>query len=134
MTRIILIVASVFSTVAPSFSATLTDEERVVATMSNAAQRNDLAAFLHTVDLPRISARSHGECTSESLIAIGKLIGIPGITFETRRRGEFRAVRATTRDNITAFFSLHPVDKTMEEPEGRLVIVAVDIRFPDKTP
>jgi hypothetical protein len=33
-----------------------------------------------------------------------------------------------------AFFSLQPLDKTLEEPDGRLVIVAVDIRFPETTP
>ena len=133
MPRIILTLALVLASM-PSFAAPPTAEENVVRAMSEAAQRDQLGAFLRTVDLAQISAASKGQCTPETLLAIGKLLAIPGATFETRHRGDFRAVRATTRDQITALFSLHPTDRTLDEPEGRLVIVAVDVRFPEKTP
>jgi hypothetical protein len=133
MTRIIVIFAVVLASM-PSFAAWPTNEESVVRDMSEAAERNQLGAFLRTVDLPRISASSKGQCTPETVFAIGKLLAVPGATFETRSRGDLRAVRATTRDHITAFFSLHSTDRTLDEPEGHLVIVAVDVRFPESTP
>ena len=116
-----------------SFSAAATDEERVVEAMIAAAKADELTAFLRTVDLPRIAASSHGQCTPEAVIAIGKLLAAPDVVLETRLRGDLRAVRATRGRDITALFSLHRLSKTGTEPEGRLVIVAVDVKIPSDT-
>ena len=133
MARLIAIFALVlFSGTRSSFGAP-SPEESVVRAMVAAAGADQLDAFLRTVDLPRITASSRGQCTPESLVAIGKLLSRPGVTFETQRRGDACGVRATTRDRITALFSFRSLNKTRGEPDGRLVIAAVDIRLPDST-
>ena len=132
----IMVTLAIVLTGTASFAASPTEEETVVRAMSDAAQRNDLAAFLHTVDLPSISAGSKGECTPETVLAMGKIISMtPGVTLETRRRNDLRVVLASMRDgHKIAFFTLRPTNRTVEDPEGHLIIVGVDVRFPDTTP
>ena len=133
MARVLLIILFFMAGSRCSFCAVVTDEERVVRAMIAAAQADQLGAFLRTVDLPRISAASKGECTSETVIAIGKLLAADDVLFETRRRGDLRVVRAIRGGEITAWFAVHGLAKTIQEPEGRLVIVSVDVKIPSDT-
>ena len=128
MRRALFLAPLVFRSLAVSASAT--EEERVVRAMISAAQEDRLADFLHTVDLPRIAAASREQCTPETVLAIGKLLAAPEVVLETQRRGEVSVVRA---GKVMALFSFRGLAKTMREPEGRLVISAVDLKWPSDT-
>jgi hypothetical protein len=127
----IFTVVGLISLATAARAATPTDEEKVVRAMFDAARDDHLEAFLNTVDLTRIAWDSHGQCTPETLVLIGKFLAQREITLETKRSGDIRAVRVIGPDKqIKYFFALGALSKTPERPKGGLVITAVKVRFP----